>query len=67
VSGLRARDVVFNQYIADLPYYGDSDNVVLILAAQLESFPRTPIGTEANPATESARLPVRSSAVPRSA
>jgi len=37
-SGLRARDVVFNQNNADRPHNGDSNDVVLILAAQLETF-----------------------------
>ena len=38
-SGLRARDVVCIQYNADRPHNGDSDNVVLILAAQLDRLP----------------------------
>jgi hypothetical protein len=64
-SGLRARDVVLIQYKADRLQKGDPNDVVLILAAQLEGFPRTPNGSERNKATEIACSPVRSPSVPR--
>ena len=56
--GLRACGVVCTQYTADPLRKGYPNHVVLILAAQLDTLPRAPIGSESNLAAESARPPV---------